>query len=466
MTERTIKLPDVGEGVAEAELVEWHVKIGDLVREDAVLAAVMTDKATVEIPAPSDGEIVWLGAEVGDTVAVGSPLVRMKVAGEDVSASDDRAKDEPAGTPTPSPSPQGGGEQPAAPPSAPPAKARRPEMSPTNKGAERAEPASPSPLWGGDRGGGTAEANEKASARPRSVAVPRTEGQKPIASPAVRLRAKEAGIDLRQVTGSGPAGRITHEDIEAFLAHGPERARGGGLSPNNEVEEIKVIGLRRRIAEKMALAKARIPHITYIEEIDVTALEELRAAMNREKHADRPRLTVLPFLMRAMVKAVREQPGINAVFDDEAGVVHRHGGVHIGIATQTPGGLMVPVVRHAEARDIWDCAAEVTRLSDTARAGTASREELSGSTITITSLGAMGGVATTPVINHPEVAIVGVNKIMVRPVWDGNAFIPRKMMNLSSGFDHRVVDGWDAALFVQRLKTLLETPALIFVGET
>jgi 2-oxoisovalerate dehydrogenase E2 component (dihydrolipoyl transacylase) len=320
-------------------------------------------------------------------------------------------------------------------------------------------------LWGGDRGGGVGRAAAKEPFHPRPSATPRAEGQKPIASPAVRLRAKEAGIDLRQVAGTGPAGRITHEDIEAFLAHGPERVRGGGLSPNNEVEEIKVIGLRRRIAEKMALAKARIPHITYVEEVDVTALEELRAAMNKEKHAERTRLTVLPFLMRAMVKAAGEQPGINAVFDDEAGIIHRHGGVHIGIATQTPGGLMVPVVRHAEARDIWDCAAEVARLSEAARAGTASREELSGSTITITSLGAIGGVVTTPVINHPEVAIVGVNKIMVRPVWDGNAFIPRKMMNLSSSFDHRVVDGWDAALFVQRLKTLLETPALVFVSE-
>ncbi|MGN6771579.1 MAG: dihydrolipoamide acetyltransferase family protein [Rhizobiaceae bacterium] len=468
MTERTIKLPDVGEGVAEAELVEWHVTIGDLVREDAVLAAVMTDKATVEIPAPADGEIVWLGAEIGDTVAVGSPLVRMKVAsegGESAFAPDDRVQDEPADTPTPDPSLQGGGERPAGSLSASPAKAPRPEMPPAKKGAEGAEPAPPAPLRGGDRGGGTGESNEKASARPHSVAAPRAEGRKPVASPAVRLRAKEAGIDLRQVTGTGPAGRITHEDIEAFFAHGPERARGGGLSPNNEIEDVKVIGLRRRIAEKMALAKARIPHITYVEEVDVTALEELRAAMNKEKHAEQTRLTVLPFLMRAMVKAVGEQPGINAIFDDEAGIVHRHGGVHIGIATQTPGGLMVPVVRHAEARGLWDCAAEVARLSEAARAGTASREELSGSTITITSLGAIGGVVTTPVINHPEVAIVGVNKIMVRPVWDGASFIPRKMMNLSSSFDHRVVDGWDAAVFVQRLKTLLETPALIFIGE-
>ena len=280
----------------------------------------------------------------------------------------------------------------------------------------------------------------------------------------MRLRATEAGIDLRQVPGTGPAGRITHEDIDAFLARGPQTPTGApGLARNTTVEDIKVVGLRRRIAEKMAVAKSRIPHITYVEEIDVTALEDLRAALNRQKRADQPKLTLLPFLMRAMVKAIAHQPNVNAIFDDEAGVVHQYGGVHIGIATQTPGGLMVPVVRHAEARDIWDSAAELARLSDAARTGTATREELSGSTITITSLGAMGGVVTTPVINHPEVAIVGVNKIMVRPVWDGTQFIPRKMMNLSSSFDHRVVDGWDAAVFIQRIKTLLETPALIFI---
>ena len=461
--ERTIKLPDVGEGVAEAELVEWHVKVGDLVHEDAVLAAVMTDKATVEIPAPADGEITWLGAEVGDTVAVGSPLVRMKVAGEGDSAPGEQAQDEPQDTPTPNPSPQGGGGQPAAVPHSSRSEISRAKGSSLQDNAKVTEPASPSPLWGGDRDGGRGRAAAKEPLRPRPTASPRGEGQKPIASPAVRLRAKEAGIDLRQVAGTGPAGRITHEDIDAFFAHGPERARSKALSLNNEVEDVKVIGLRRRIAEKMALAKARIPHITYVEEVDVTALEELRAAMNKEKRAEQARLTVLPFLMRAMVKAVGEQPGINAIFDDEAGVIHRHGGVHVGVATQTPGGLMVPVVRHAEARDLWDCAAEVARLSEAARAGTASREELSGSTITITSLGAIGGVVTTPVINHPEVAIVGVNKIMVRPVWDGASFIPRKMMNLSSSFDHRVVDGWDAAVFVQRLKALLETPALIFM---
>jgi 2-oxoisovalerate dehydrogenase E2 component (dihydrolipoyl transacylase) len=229
------------------------------------------------------------------------------------------------------------------------------------------------------------------------------------------------------------------------------------------VEDIKIVGLRRRIAEKMSLAHQRIPHITYVEEVDVTALEDLRAALNGEKREDRPRLTVLPFLMRAMVRAVAEQPRLNALFDDEAGVLHQHAGVHIGIATQTGAGLMVPVVHHAEALDLWASAAELTRVSDAARTGLASRDELTGSTITITSLGAMGGVVTTPIINHPEVAIVGVNKIIIRPVWDGATFVPRKMMNLSSSFDHRVVDGWDAAVFVQRLRTLLETPALIFI---
>lgn len=288
-----------------------------------------------------------------------------------------------------------------------------------------------------------------------------------MASPAVRLRAKEAGIDLRQVPGSGPAGRIGHEDIDAFVARGPHLARATGLARKDGVEDIKVVGLRRKIAEKMSLAKSRIPHITYVEEIDVTALEELRATLNKDKRAaqgvERPKLTLLPFLMRAMVKAIAEQPSLNALFDDDAGIIHQHAGIHIGIAAQTPNGLVVPVVKHAEARDLWDSAAEVNRLADAAKTGTASRDELSGSTITITSLGAMGGVATTPVINYPEVAIVGVNKMMVRPVWDGTQFIPRKMMNLSSSFDHRVIDGWDAAVFVQRIKALLETPALIFV---
>ncbi|TGQ74654.1 2-oxo acid dehydrogenase subunit E2 [Mesorhizobium sp. M00.F.Ca.ET.186.01.1.1] len=440
MGEHIIKLPDVGEGVAEAELVEWHVKVGDIVREDAVLAAVMTDKATVEIPSPVDGEILWLGAEIGDTVAIGSPIVRLKVAGEgnvqpqggDVEVV---AAEPPARLPTPKPET-----------AAPPAKAP-----PKSTGAEAKQAKAPVSVR-----------------QPSGASAPRQEGEKPLASPAVRLRAKEAGIDLRQVAGSGPAGRIGHEDIEAFLARGPQLTKAPGFARNEALADIKLVGLRRKIAEKMVLSKSRIPHITYVEEIDVTALEELRAALNKEKRpakggGDRPKLTLLPFLMRAMVKAIADQPNLNSQFDDEAGIIHQHGGIHIGIAAQTPSGLVVPVVKHAEARDIWDCAAEVTRLAEAAKSGTATRDELSGSTITITSLGAMGGVATTPVINHPEVAIIGVNKMMVRPVWDGTQFMPRKMMNLSSSFDHRVIDGWDAAVFVQRIKALLETPALIFV---
>ncbi|KAA3441782.1 branched-chain alpha-keto acid dehydrogenase subunit E2 [Mesorhizobium sp. SARCC-RB16n] len=437
MGEHIIKLPDVGEGVAEAELVEWHVKIGDIVREDTVLAAVMTDKATVEIPSPVDGEILWLGAEIGDTVAIGSPIVRLKVAGEGNVKAGSKAAEPAVETQAPS--------KPASP---------KPETAPVPKAKLAEAPAKPAP---------SPVAAAKTTTRTSVSGAPRPEGEKPLASPAVRLRAKEAGIDLRQVTGTGPAGRIGHEDIEAFLARGPQLAKASGLARNDAVEDIKVVGLRRKIAEKMTLSKSRIPHITYVEEIDVTALEELRAALNKEKRADRPKLTLLPFLMRAMVKAIADQPQLNSLFDDEAGIIHQHGGIHIGIAAQTPSGLVVPVVKHAEARDIWDCGAEVARLAEAAKSGTATRDELSGSTITITSLGAMGGVATTPVINHPEVAIIGVNKMMVRPLWDGTQFIPRKMMNLSSSFDHRVIDGWDAAVFVQRIKTLLETPALLFV---
>ncbi|GHD62075.1 dihydrolipoamide acetyltransferase component of pyruvate dehydrogenase complex [Thalassobaculum fulvum] len=426
MGEYVIKLPDVGEGVAEAELVEWNVAVGDVVREDAILASVMTDKAAVEIPSPVEGTVIWLGAEIGEQIAVGSPLVRLEVSGEgNVAAGSAPAAEKPVEKPA---EPEAPAAEPA-PPSKPPA-------------------AAPAP---------------RATRPPASSGAPRREGDRPLASPAVRGRAREAGVDLRQVRGSGPAGRITHEDLDAFLEAGPAAAPGTGLRPDSSVTEVKVIGLRRRIAEKMALSKSRIAHITYVDEVDVTALEELRAQLNRQKQDGQPRLTILPFLMRAMVKAIAEQPAINAHFDDEAGVIHQYGGVHIGIAAQTPTGLVVPVVKHAEARDVWGCAAELNRLSDAAKAGAASRDELTGSTITITSLGAMGGLVTTPVINHPEVAIVGVNKIQVRPVWDGSQFVPRKMMNLSSSFDHRVVDGWDAAVFVQRIKTLLETPAMIFM---
>jgi 2-oxoisovalerate dehydrogenase E2 component (dihydrolipoyl transacylase) len=279
----------------------------------------------------------------------------------------------------------------------------------------------------------------------------------------VRQRAREAGIDLRLVRGTGPAGRILHEDLDAFQRGGGGAAPRAGRVASTQVEEIRVTGLRRRIAERMAEAKRRVAHFSYIEEVDLTALEELRAALNAEA-GERPRLTLLPFLMQALVRAVADFPQMNALYDDEAGVIRRHGGVHIGIATQTPGGLVVPVVRHAEARDLWDCAAEVKRLAEAARQGLAAREELGGSTITVTSLGALGGIASTPVVNWPEVAIIGVNRMAVRPMWIGGGVVPRKMMNLSSSFDHRVIDGYDAAAFIQRIKGLLEMPARIFIG--
>ncbi|TCU15376.1 dihydrolipoamide acetyltransferase family protein [Rhizobium sullae] len=416
MGEFVIKMPDVGEGVAEAELVEWHVKAGDPVREDMVIAAVMTDKATVEIPSPVTGTVVWLGAEIGDRIAVKAPLVRIETAGE------------------------GGKVQAEIPAAITSARAAEP-LPPAVEPVKITEP--------------------KPEIMPRTAAA--MPAEKPLASPAVRLFALEHGVDLRQVTGTGPAGRILREDIDLFLARGAVPSPAQAPAMKTATDEIKLTGLRRRIAEKMSLSASRIPHITYVEEIDMTALEELRATMNRDRKKEQPKLTVLPFLMRAIVKAVAEQPNLNATFDDHAGMLTRHAGVHIGIAAQTPAGLLVPVVRHAEARGIWDCAGEMNRLAEAARTGSATRDELGGSTITISSLGALGGIVSTPVINHPEVAIIGVNKIAVRPVWDGTQFVPRKMMNLSSSFDHRIIDGWDAATFVQRIRFLLETPALIFI---
>ncbi|MFJ5367838.1 dihydrolipoamide acetyltransferase family protein [Bosea sp. CER48] len=432
MGERIIKLPDVGEGIAEAELVEWHVKVGDIVREDDLLAAVMTDKATVEIPSPVEGEVTWVGAEVGDTIAIGSAIVKLKVAGEGAAAQEP-TEEAPDGKPAPAPA-------------APQPKAEKP-----------AAPAAPSKLAVSPPPPKPARVSADAPVQRRAP------GEKPLASPAVRLKAREAGVDLRQVQGTGPAGRITHQDIDAFLLRGPEPTRGGGLVEQSAVTEVKVVGLRRRIAEKMALSKSRIPHITIVEEVNVSPLEDLRATLNKKPTPERPKLTLLPFLMRAMVRALAEQPALNALYDDDAGIVRQHAAINIGIATQTPTGLIVPVVKHAEARDVWGCGIELARLAERARDGTATRDELTGSTITITSLGALGGIATTPVINYPEVAIVGVNKMVVRPVWDGTTFVPRKMMNLSSSFDHRVIDGWDAAVFVQRLKELLENPAMLFV---
>ncbi|PWE55679.1 branched-chain alpha-keto acid dehydrogenase subunit E2 [Metarhizobium album] len=424
----SVKLPDVGEGIAEAELTEWHVKLGDMVREDDLLAAVMTDKATVEIPSAVTGKVIWLGATVGETVAIGSDIVRIEVEGEDDS---ELAVAE------------------QAPPTVvEPEMVRQQERVKPAPVAAASEKEAPSPLG-----------RTFAGAGPR-----RPEGEKPLAPPSVRLRAREAGIDLRRVRGSGPAGRITHDDLDAFQQQDdtarPSATPGADLS----VTEIKMVGLRRKIAERMAEAKAHIPHITIVEEVDVSALEDLRTRMNAEGVAGRPKLTVLPFLIRAIVKAVKEQPALNAHYDDEAEIIRQFGGVHVGIASQTPNGLLVPVIRHAETLGLYAAAAELARVAEASRNGTARREELSGSTITISSLGPLGAVATTPIINRPEVAIVGVNKIAVRPHWDGQQFVPRKMMNLSSSFDHRVIDGWDAAIFVKRLKTLMEMPAMMFVG--
>ena len=423
---RSIKMPDVGEGVAEAEIVEWAVKVGDLVKEDQVVAAVMTDKATVEIPTPVAGSVLTLGGAVGDVLAVGAELIRIDAPGLPDSI------------------------LPAAPKS-------RAQQEPPPPPSAKPEPAEPAPH----------AAVVEPPPRPREpqTGAPRPLGEKPLAAPAVRLKAREAGVDLRFVRGSGPAGRITHEDLDAYIARPPEPSKRSGRAPNEAVETIKVVGMRRRIAENMAESARRVAHFSYVEEVDVTALEELRASLNTRASEERPKLTLLPFLILGIVKAVAEFPQINAHYDDEHDVITRFGAVHLGVATQTPNGLMVPVVRHAETLGLHECAREMRRVSEAARHGGAAREELSGSTITLTSLGALGGIASTPIINRPEVAIVGVNKIVVRPVWRDGGFVPRKMMNLSSSFDHRVVDGHDAATFIQRLRTLIEAPATLFIEE-
>ena len=429
------KLPDVGEGTAEAELVGWHVKVGDTVVEDQIVADIMTDKATVELTSPVSGTVVALHGEPGQQLAVGGPLVSFKVEGRgNVSAS---AAAAPApSTAARSPSPDGGGMK-----------------APT--------PAPKSP----PKGGSTREAGEGGKARTLS-----DRNQRPLASPAVRNRARDLGIELQFVPGSGPAGRIEHGDLDAFVASGGRGASTSGTSTGTTfakaegATETRIIGIRRKIAEKMADSVRRIPHITYVEEIDVTALEDLRAHLNATKAKDQPKLNVLPFLARAMVVALRDQPTINSHYDDEAGILTTHAAVHIGIAAQTPNGLMVPVIRHAEARDPWDTALEIGRVSAAAKDGSAKRDDLTGSTITITSLGTLGGVIHTPIINHPEVAIVGPNKIAERVVVKNGQMVVRKMMNLSSSFDHRIVDGHDAAVFVQRIKTLLENPATLWMG--
>jgi 2-oxoisovalerate dehydrogenase E2 component (dihydrolipoyl transacylase) len=427
-----IKMPDIGEGIAEVELVAWRIKPGDAVAEDQVLADVMTDKATVEIPSPVVGTVIALGGEIGQVMAVGSELIRIEVAGAG------NVKDAPAVAVRPT--------APVAPvaPVAP------------------AAPAAPAPAVA------TTASPPREDSTAAVTQTARQPGAKPVASPAVRRRAWDLGIELQFIPGSGTAGRITQQDLDAYVARRPVSGAGAAKAGSHyaertDEESVPVIGLRRKIAQKMQEAKRRIPHFTYVEEVDVTELEALRAQLNAKWGAGRGRLTLLPLLARAIVLAVRDFPQVNARFDDDAGIVTRHGAVHIGIATQTDGGLMVPVLRHAEARDLWSTAAEIARLAEAARAAKATREELGGSTITITSLGALGGIVTTPVINHPEVAIVGVNRIVERPMIRSGAVVPRLMMNLSSSFDHRVVDGAVAAGFVQALRGLLECPATLFV---
>ena len=428
------KLPDVGEGTAEAEIVAWHVKVGDVIEEDQNLVDVMTDKATVEMTSPVGGKVIACHGEAGEMAPVGSPLVELEVEGAGNVKGNGHAAA--AAKPEPKQEEKKPEEKKVAPPPAPKPAAE--------KAAVPAKPAQP--------------------AAQRPAFATRAPGEKPLASPAVRQRARELGVELQFVPGTGPAGRISHADLDAFVASGGQSmVLRAGPQLREGVEEVKVIGLRRKIAEKMQDSKRRIPHYAYVDEVDMTELEDLRAHLNATRREGQPKLNVLPFIMRALVKVLPAYPQINARFDDEAGVVHRHAAIHIGIATQTPNGLIVPVVRHAEALDIWQSAAEVARVADAARQNKAAKDELTGSTITITSLGVLGGLVTTPVINHPEVAIIGPNAIIERPVVRGGQIVVRKMMNLSSSFDHRVVDGYDAAEFIQRVKSLLEHPAMLFM---
>jgi len=434
MSTYTYKLPDVGEGVVEAEIVEWHVKEGDTVEEDQHILDVMTDKATVEIPCAVNGVVKKIVGEPGDVIPVGTEILVIDVDGE---APVEEAPADDA--------------EPAA------AEAEvKPEPEPEAKRADEPSPEKTAPL-------------APPPAPPKPQAAPAASGARPLASPAVRKRALESDIDLAAVPGTGPAGRVTHEDLDDFIAAGGRlvaKAGGGGRgrAPRTGVEEIKVIGLRRKIAQNMQAAKRDIPHIAYVEEIDLTQLEELRAHLNATRRDDQPKLTIIPFLVAALVRALPHTPQANAHYDGENGVLTQFEGVHCGIAAATPNGLMVPVVKHAEAMDIWEIAAEVKRLGDAARAGSCTREELTGSSITITSLGAIGGLVTTPVINAPETAIIGVNKLQTLPRYDAEGrVVPRKLMNLSSSFDHRIVDGYDAAQLIQRVKGLLGNPATLFM---
>jgi 2-oxoisovalerate dehydrogenase E2 component (dihydrolipoyl transacylase) len=475
-----VKLPDIGEGTTEAEIVKWHVAPGQEIREEDPLVDVMTDKATVEIPAPIGGTVVAIEGHIGEKRPVGSLLVTLDVAGAGnvveagkSATAPPRVPDSQGATPskeplTPTLSPKVGGGSPKAKPRAGGGRPAAASATAKGNGGAAVIPLSRTAGEGGDAepGEGVSVDRPPPARRPgerlNRAVKPQIENR-PLASPAVRRRAWDLGIELQFVPGSGPAGRITQEDLDSYVAADARSAAGAALARRDGVEEVPIVGLRRAIAEHLQQSKRHIPHFSYIEEVDVTALEELRSELNR-RYASRVHLTLLPFLVRAILDAVSEYPQVNARFDDEAGILHRHNAVHVGIATQTDAGLLVPVLHHAESFDLWQAAAETTRLAELARTGKASREELTGSTITVTSLGALGGIAATPVINYPEVAIVGVNRIAERPVVHGGQIAIRKMMNLSSSFDHRIVDGWAAASFIQRIKRDLEQPALLFVG--
>ena len=420
----TFKLPDIGEGIAEAEIVAWHVKVGDRIEEDGRIADVMTDKATVEMESPVSGVVLEVAGAEGDMVAIGSALVVIEVEGEVESKSASEAPVTAATKQAPFVSSEVETPHAAEPVSAP------------------TQPTAPSVSTSLDTNGGLG---------------------KVLASPAVRARAADLAIDLAQVKPAED-GRVRHADLDAFLAY---NAASGFSAPGKRGTDqtIKVIGLRRRIAENMAAAKRNIPHFSYVEECDVTALEAMRAQLNSAR-GQRPKLTMLPLLIAAICRALPDYPMLNARYDDEAGVVQRFGAVHLGMAAQTEAGLMVPVIRDAQDKNLWQLAAEITRLAEAARTGSAKSEELSGSTLTITSLGPLGGVATTPVINRPEVAIIGPNRIIERPMFvpdglGGERIEKRKLMNISISCDHRVVDGMDAASFIQAIKRLIETPVLL-----
>jgi 2-oxoisovalerate dehydrogenase E2 component (dihydrolipoyl transacylase) len=420
----TYRLPDIGEGIAEAEIVAWHVKVGDRIEEDGKLADLMTDKATVEMESPVGGVVREVAGEVGDVIAIGSALAVIEVEGEEAASET----------------------------------ATEVELKPREPEAPKL--VRPEPVEGLPSASVVPEKEREGfdSLSPNLDEEPAAKNQV-LASPAVRARANELGIDLAQVK-SAQDGRVRHQDLDAFLSYGS--AQGFGRpAPARADEQVKVIGLRRRIAENMASSKRSIPHFTYVDEIDVTDLEDMRGDLNANR-GDKPKLTLLPLLIVAICKSLPNFPMLNARYDDEAGVVTRFGAVHIGMATQTDAGLMVPVIRDAQALNVWQLAREIGRLAEAARTGKASSAELSGSTITVTSLGPLGGIATTPVINRPEVAIIGPNKIVERPVFDGDDIRRAKLMNLSISCDHRVVDGWDAASYVQALKKLLETPVLLF----